>query len=52
MLYKINNISVGMIKVKQTRAKRMYYLGAAIGEGQKVPGVDKTPDLLREARLF
>ena len=41
-----------MSKVKQTRAKRIYYLGAAIGEGQKVPGVDKTPDLLREARLF
>lgn len=30
----------------------MCYLGAAIWEGQKIKGVEKTPNILREAQLF
>jgi len=36
-----------MNKVKKTNTKKLYYLGAAISEGQKIPDADKTPDILR-----
>lgn len=41
-----------MNKEKKTVAKKLCYLGAAIWEGQKIEGVDKTPDIMREAKLF
>lgn len=53
MIYKsISGKLKAMDKVKKTTTKRLCYLGASIWEGQKIEGVEKTPDLLRECRLF
>lgn len=43
---------MAMNKVKKTTTKTLCYLGANIWEGQKIEGVEKTPDLLRDCRLF
>ena len=40
------------MSVKRTVAKNISYLGAAIWEGQLKRGVDRGPQLLREAGLF
>lgn len=39
-------------KEKQTNTKKMLYLGGAIWEGQDIEGVEKTPQILRDANLF
>ena len=40
------------MKTKQTLVRSLSYLGAAICEGQTVKGVDRSPQLLRDAGLF
>jgi hypothetical protein len=37
---------------KVTTTKRLLYVGGAIWEGQDIEGVEKTPDLIREANIF
>lgn len=41
-----------MLKNKITSTKKLLYIGGAIHEGQNIEGVDKTPDLIREANIF
>lgn len=40
------------MKVKQTLARSLSFLGAGICEGQTVKGVERSPQLLRDAGLF
>lgn len=37
---------------KATTSKSITYLGAAVHEGQSIKGVEKTPQILRDAGLF
>jgi arginase family enzyme len=40
------------MKIKQTTARSLAFLGAAINQGQSVKGVERGPSLFREAGLF
>ena len=40
------------MSAKKTTLKKLAYLGAAINEGQPLTGVQKGPDLIRQAGTF
>jgi arginase family enzyme len=40
------------MKIKQTTARSLAFLGAAINQGQTVKGVEHGPSLFRQAGLF
>jgi arginase family enzyme len=40
------------MKIKKTTASTLSFIGAAINQGQKVKGVEKGPDLIRNSGLF
>lgn len=40
------------MKVRQTAARSLSFLGAALSEGQPVRGVERSPNIFRDAGLF
>jgi hypothetical protein len=39
-------------KIKKTVTKKLLYVGGAIWEGQNIKGVERTPNIIRNANLF